>query len=186
MVHRPLRIACHYAIGLAITATLLHTFFLLGLVVPVTVSGSSMWPRLREGERLLVDRTAFLTRTPQRGEIIVFRCPDRGDVLCIKRVFALPGETVGLKNGELTLNPPEPVRDRRDAISGVEASESDRLPDSFDWVRRELGAPQLWKLSDHEFFVVGDNRAASEDSRNWLSPAGLDARLVVGKPIGVR
>jgi signal peptidase I len=186
MARRPLRAACHYAIGLAVAALFTHTFFLLGIIVPVTVSGSSMWPKLREGDRLVVDRTAFLIRAPRRGEVVVFRCPTQADALCIKRVFALPGETVGLTNGQLTLNPAQSAGSSGSVNSGPIVTGGDKLPDGFDWVRRELGAPQTWTLSQREYFVVGDNRAASEDSRNWLAPAGLDARLVVGKALGVR
>jgi signal peptidase I len=158
----------------------------MGLTLPSTVTGSSMWPTLQEGERLLVDRTAFLTRGPRRGEIVVFRCPDRANELCIKRVFGLPGERVGLIDGELTLNPPRQAPGLVIPRTSTKLPESDKLPDEFDWVRRELGAPQFWELSDCEYFVVGDNRAASEDSRNWVFSAGLNAKLVVGRPLGVR
>jgi signal peptidase I len=177
----------HYLIGVSIVGLLLHTFCLMGLIVPVAVSGSSMLPTLREGQRLFVDRTAFLVRGPRHGELVVFRCPERADELCVKRVFGLPGDSITLAGGELHLNSAAESANADSEIARPSSSDGDNLPDGFDWVRRTLTpGPRTWKMSDGEYFVVGDNRAVSEDSRNWVSSAGLDAKLLLGKPIGVR
>jgi signal peptidase I len=179
--------AGHYLIGVSIAGLLLHTFCLMGLIVPVAVSGSSMLPTLREGQRLIVDRTAFLVRGPRHGELVVFRCPDRANEFCVKRVFGLPGDRVVLEGGKLHLNPPTERANTGNKITQPTSASADKLPDDFDWVRQTLSTnPITWEMSDHKYFVVGDNRAISEDSRNWVPSAGLDAKLLVGKPIGVR
>ena len=150
MVGRTWRGALELVIGVAIAAAAMHTWLIMGWIVPVTVSGSSMAPTLlgphrlffcpkcrhafavgldqlpmgeravcdqcgqrsaaarprsdRRGERLAIDRTAFVARRPRRWELVVFRCPERGGELCVKRVVGLPGELVGLAGGDVFVN----------------------------------------------------------------------------------
>jgi signal peptidase I len=130
MLRFPWQVAVRYAIGLSISAILLHTFCMFGLVSPVAVSGSSMHPTLREGERLLVDRTAFFLRGPRRGELVVFRCPDRANEYCVKRVFGLPGDRVALTNGELQLNPQQDFATGQRNVGRVDRRFGQREPRS--------------------------------------------------------
>lgn len=164
--------ACRFAVGVAILALALHTWLMLGLVVPVSIAGSSMEPTLIDARRLLVDRTAFTLRQPRRWEVVVFQSPDDPTQLCVKRVVGLPGETVLL--------------DRRGlVIDGVTTCPPGDFGYAFrygDRVELQTGV----QLGPTEFFVLGDNAAISDDSRNWASGPALDANLLIGRPIGVR
>src|SRR5262245_61261913 len=98
---RPIRSACHLLIAVSVAGLVLHTWFVMGLIVPVVIHGSSMSPTLGnenhdDYERVFVDRTAFLFRSPHRWEVVVFRCPNSADEFCVKRIIGLPGETVAL------------------------------------------------------------------------------------------
>ena len=207
---------CRLAVGVALVALITHTWFVMGLVVPVTVAGSSMAPTLsgpRErfrcdacgkvfavgidqlasaatvcpdcdewsnirllgslnGDRLLVDRTAFFVRPPRRWEVAVFHSPLDDGQLCVKRVVGLPGETVAICDGAIHI-------DGQRVAAPVGNSFAPRYEDN----------PRLrdgCQLGPTEYFVLGDNATVSDDSRNWPTGPGLDEKLLVGRPIGVR
>jgi signal peptidase I len=209
-----IRIICQWIVGVFVAAAIAHTWLIMGLLVPVTVAGSSMAPTLEgprrmfhcdacqfeflvgldqlidddravcprcgqiserrcdradlRGDRLLVDRTAFALRQPRRWDVVVFRAPEDANQLFVKRIVGLPGETVAIRDGDLWINgKPIPWPD------GV------KCPSRF-------GDRDECRLNPTEYFVVGDNGAVSDDSRNWLSGPGVDAKLLVGKPLGVR
>lgn len=176
----PLREVIHWAVGGVVLALLVRTWMVLGLVVPVTVAGKSMEPTLQSGDRVLVDRTAYHWRPPARGDVVVFRCPGQADTLCVKRLLGLPGETIALgddglwADGERVLTGGE-IRLRHEDWAAFRA-QTDRPPD----------APVRWLLGPEEYFVVGDNRPDSDDSRDWWQAPGLPARLLVGRALGVR
>lgn len=231
MSRSPLRIVLEMTVSLTIVALVVRGFVVMGLVVPVTVAGSSMSPTLlgshylfrcgecgREfpvgvdevsaaariacescgrqaataeseeptgGDRLLIDRTAYLWREPRRWEVIVFRCPEEADRLCVKRVVGLPGETISFAGGELVVDGRPIRRPYTPSRSRLEIRSHDR-PERLE----PTGDPPVeqwgWRLRRGEFFVVGDNAALSDDSRNWFAGPGLDAKLLIGKPLGVR
>jgi signal peptidase I len=381
------RYICELAIGVVVAALVIRTWLLMGLVVPVTVAGSSMAPTLEGphrafhcpdcqtdfsigldqqpsdpravcpacgsrravaptneevgGDRLFINRAAFAWREPQRSEVVVFRCPQQADQLCIKRVVGLPGEQVTFAHGDLfvdgrlvrkTLTEQQALRQLvyraaadqeprsldqaawemnlaslSDAMLTVQVqladdsrlgmmieSDAGRFDLSYDAAARQIHihhddrllteatlpesasspnrfrewifslfdrqalvaiddrvvviapyevrepprssafpaqphrakvaiyglggtireptvwrdayyayrygdrrgatpasalspvAAATWQLGPHEFFVLGDNAEISDDSRSWLAGPGLDARLLVGKPWGVR
>lgn len=164
--------ACRFAVGVAILALAFHTWLVLGLVVPVRIAGSSMEPTLGDARRLLVDRTAFTWRQPRRWEVVVFHSPDDPLQLCVKRIVGMPGETVSIGSAGLI-------------IDGVPI----RPPDDFGYTLRYGDRVELRtgvRLGPTEYFVLGDNATISDDSRNWASGPALDAKSLVGKPLGVR
>ncbi len=109
------------------------------------IDGMSMESTLHDGEYVIIDRISYKLHPPERGDVIVFRRDGRKDY--IKRVMALPGETIEIRNGQIFING-QPI---------VETY----LP--------ELGAysmePRL--VGPDEYFVLGDNRNNSSDSHNW-------------------
>lgn len=119
------------------------------LFQPFFVKGASMEPNFDDNQYLIIDEISYRFREPQRGEIIVFKYPHDPSQRYIKRVIGLPGETVEIKDGEVL-------------ISGKILEESSYLPTG-------TLTPGLTKitLTENEFFVLGDNRLHSSDSRSW-------------------
>ena len=133
-------------------------FILFGVffVQPVVVEGTSMLPELKDGERLLVNKLVYYKIQSvswghiERGDIVVFWFPNDPDKSYVKRVIGLPGETVELRNGKVYINGVELNEDYID----VEHNQS--LP---SWPPK--------KVEEHHYFVMGDNRDNSSDSRYW-------------------
>ena len=178
----PLRELVHWFVGACVLAIVVRTWLVMGFVVPVTVAGDSMAPTLVRSQRVLVDRTAYLRQEPRRGEVIVFRCPRHADQLCIKRIAGLPGELIAIDAGRLFAN--------GTPLSLVDPGDfAIRFQDRVTYEQRTGAIAQEtipWELAASEYFVVGDNRETSNDSRNWPHGPGLPRRLIVGRPMGVR
>ena len=115
----------------------------------VVVQGRSMSPTLQDGDRCLLNRLSYLYASPKRGDLVVLR--DRGESdLAVKRIVALPGESVRVSHGTLFVN------GRRLSEPYLENGTMTVAP---------TGADQAYQLRGEEYFVLGDNRAESEDSR---------------------
>lgn len=125
------------------------------LVQPFFVRGSSMEPTFEDGEYLLIDQLSYHFRAPRRGEVIVFRYPLQPSQFFIKRIIGLPGDNVTIGEGT--------VKIQNDKLpQGGVLDESGYLPDGL----RTGGQTQV-TLGPDEYFVLGDNRPASSDSRSW-------------------
>ncbi len=133
-------------------------FILFGVffVQPVVVEGTSMLPQLHDGERLLVNKLIYYKFQSiswghiERGDIVVFWFPNDPDKSYVKRVIGLPGETVELRNGKVFIN-------------NIELNE-----DYLDFEHNQtLPTWPAKKVEDHHYFVMGDNRDNSSDSRYW-------------------
>ncbi len=120
------------------------------LIQPFVVKGASMEPNFYDSEYLIIDELTFRFRNPERGEIVVFRPPQHDDQYYIKRVIGLPGETVEVRNGLVTIY-------NEEYPNGFTLEESyiSEITEGRD--RRTLGAD--------EYYLLGDNRDASLDSR---------------------
>ena len=143
-----------------VTLTLAVAIFILlqATVQSFVVIGSSMTPNLHENERLLVSKVVYRLHEPERGDVVVFRPPNRDHGDFIKRIIGLPGETVEVKNGAVYVN-------------GREVDEP-YIKDSPRYT-----VPQQ-TISRNEYFVLGDNRNNSNDSHNgWTVPR----QRIVGK-----
>lgn len=145
----------------ALTIGLIRYF----LFKPFYVKGASMEPNFYDNEYLIVDELSYRFRAPERGEVVVFRYPGDPSEYFLKRVIGLPGERVKISNGHVTIyNSEHP--------EGVEVSES-YLPKDLATTGDETTT-----LGDKEYFVLGDNRPNSFDSRRF-GPISLDA--IVGR-----
>lgn len=136
------------------------------IVQPFIVRGASMEPNFENSEYLVIDEVSYYFRGPQRGEAIVFRYPRDPRQFFIKRVVGLPGEEIKIQEGRVKVYNPS-------------------YPDGFTLAEPYLDPPQRAtnpdvsvKLGEGEFFVLGDNRDFSSDSRIWGS---LPKNLVVGR-----
>ena len=126
------------------------------LIQPFYVKGASMEPSFHDREYLIIDEISYRFNDPVRGEIIVFRYPENPQEFFIKRVIGLPGETVEIVNGEVFIyNEQNP--------NGIEIDET-YLPDDVKTYALNDGQTIL---RGDEYFVMGDNRNASKDSRNF-------------------
>ncbi|MGB1287734.1 MAG: signal peptidase I [Aggregatilineales bacterium] len=116
------------------------------------VDGRSMQPTFYDGNRLIVSRLHYLVADPQRGDIVVFNSLDSNEpgVMLIKRVIGLPGETVEIRDNQIYVNGTQLIEDYT-----FEACFDSRCPD------------ELWQLTDDQYFVMGDNRNNSRDSRRF-------------------
>jgi signal peptidase I len=133
---------------------------LVFLIQPFQVEGRSMQPRLIDGERILVDKISPMLGVLRRGDIIVFRSPLDGRRVLVKRVIGLPGETIAISRGVVLVG--------GRPLDEIYLDESVLLDQDLNSVL----------LGDGEYFVLGDHRNDSEDSRVW---GPVPRRLIVGR-----
>jgi signal peptidase I len=124
------------------------------------VDGQSMEPNLHTGQFLIVSRLAYRFGDPQRGDIIVFDFPGNPSDDYVKRIIGLPGETVSIENGHIFIN-------------NVRLEEPYLPPDDITTPTRGH-----WIVPEGEYFVLGDNRGHSSDSRSW---GMLETSKIIGK-----
>ncbi len=133
---------------------------------PFIVSGSSMVPNISDKEYLIVDELSFRLREPERGEIIVFRAPPEPSKFYIKRIIGLPGETVKIEKGTVT-------------IINDEHPEGLVLEEPYIEFEQTTDT-QTTLVPEGHYFVMGDNRAGSYDSRGWGT---LEAARIRGRAL---
>lgn len=134
------------------------------LVQPFFVLGASMEPNFANGDYLIIDEASYRLGDPQRGQVIVFKYPLNPKDYYIKRIIGLPGETVTIKEGKVYIK-------NTDNPEGFWLDES-------TYINEYTGNDQEVTLREDEYFVLGDNRNASSDSRAW---GALNRDFIVGK-----
>ncbi|HET9913055.1 MAG TPA: signal peptidase I [Anaerolineales bacterium] len=125
----------------------------------VRVDGFSMRPTLEDGEYILVNKLAYKTGEPTRGDIIVFIFPVNPQEDLIKRVIGLPGETVSIHNGVVSVN---------------------GIPLTEPYIASPPAYDGDWVVPEEQLFVLGDNRNDSRDSHQWQF---LPLENVIGKAV---
>lgn len=124
------------------------------LIQPFFVDGASMEPNFDNGQYLIINEISYRFEAPQRGDVIVFKFPLDESKYYIKRIIGLPGETVEVADGKVEIynkeNPAGFVLDESNYLPGIYTNKD---------VKEEMG--------NDEYFVMGDNRNASYDSRSW-------------------
>jgi len=130
---------------------LISTFLIYKfLAQPFLVQGASMEPNFRSGDYLLVDEISYRFREPKRGEVVIFRYPGDRSVFYIKRVIGLPNDKIEFKSSKIFING-EALEER------YLSAEVETLP---------VGEYRII-LEENQYFVIGDNRSFSSDSRRW-------------------
>ncbi len=132
---------------------------------PYIVSGASMSPTFETGHYLIIDKISYRYQKPQRNDVIVMKFPEDTSRDFIKRIIGLPGETVRIKNGAVT-------------IINTEHPEGILLTEPFITFQKQDTLTVT--LSQNEYFVMGDNRAGSYDSRAW---GPLPEQDIIGTPL---
>jgi len=152
----------------------IHNF----IAQPFEVEQRSMLPTIAEHEYVLIDKISPRFDDYHRGDIVVFEPPDgfgQGSVPFIKRVVGLPGDTVSLENGRVfvAVAGGSPVRlDEPYVVRGIDGAAAPTLP------KPEAGSMISWTIPVGTYFVMGDNRPDSQDSRVF---GPIDRELIVGR-----
>lgn len=134
------------------------------LIQPFYVKGASMEPNFYDHEYLIIDEISYRFKEPARGDIVVFRYPSDPRQFFIKRVLGLPGETIQVKDGGVYLVDP---KDGKLTLLSESYLDGVATP----------GERQL-QLGLDEYFVLGDNRPSSMDSRHF---GAVSRSLIVGR-----
>lgn len=162
VVIRPARPAWRPFVETVLGAIALALFIMAFVARAFTVDGPSMFPTLSSGERLLVEKLTYRLRDPVRGEIVVFKPPSDPSHYLVKRVIGEPGDTVEIRNGRIVVN-------------GVVLDEP--------YARARIyGRSAVYQVPEGHYFVLGDNRNNSQDSR---SPrvGFIPRRAIVGRAV---
>lgn len=131
-------------------------FLFLYLLVfqPHKIKGSSMDPNFKDGEYLLTDKVTYRFNEPKRGDVIVFKAPGLEGEEFIKRIIGLPGEEISISQSNIY-------------IDGKVLNEKYIGPDKFTGSGAFLTENENVLVPEGNYFVVGDNRPHSSDSRSW-------------------
>lgn len=152
-------------IEFAIIAFVVVIPFRIFIAQPFVVNGASMDPTFKNGQYLIVDQLTYRFTSPERGSILIFKYPKDTSKYFIKRVVGLPGETVSIKDGVVNIK-------------------NSAFPEGFNLeepyiVHSKTDSFQMILDSD-EYFVLGDNRAGSADSRIW---GPMPSEDIIGRPL---
>jgi signal peptidase I len=138
--------------GIVAVAAVMVMIYLF-VMSPQEISGSSMNPNFHNGEYILTNKLIYKLEDPKRGDIVIFKSPANKDIDYIKRVIGLPGETILLKDQHIFIN---------DKI----------LDEPYEYNKPIFGESFLhegipFTIPDGKYFVMGDNRPGSSDSREF-------------------
>jgi signal peptidase I len=137
------------------------------LIQPFYVKGASMEPNFHDHEYLIIDEISYRFKEPSRGDIVVFRYPRNPQEYFIKRIIALPGEKIQIKDGQVII-----YNDIK--INGAVLEE-----DYLEEGTKTYGlTDNIITLSENEYYVLGDNRNASKDSRSF---GAVNESFIIGK-----
>jgi signal peptidase I len=143
-----------------VVSVVVSAFIIVFLYQPVRVEGTSMLPVLEDQDRLFINKLAYRVGDIQRGDVVVFLYPHDHEKSYIKRVIALPGDTLRIDHGLVYVN-------------GSRVKEP-YVPNRFEDDRSQ---PEM-RVPQHEYFVMGDHRSISSDSRDF---GPVDRELIYGK-----
>lgn len=133
---------------------------------PFIVQGGSMSPTFENSDYLVIDELSYKFRQPERGEVIVFKYPLDASKFFIKRIIGLPGENIRMEDNKIFIQKgglPEQELEEKYFKSSVLTL---------------VGNKNKWSLNQNEYFVLGDNRANSSDSRYF---GLLDKKFITGR-----
>ncbi len=122
---------------------------------PNQVKGHSMEPTFHDNEYIFTDKLSYRLGTPQRGDVVVFQSPKNADIDFIKRIIGLPGERVRIAEGKVYIN--DELLNESDYLAPTVYTG----PESYLAENRDMVVP------DGKYFVMGDNRSGSSDSRDF-------------------
>lgn len=147
----------------AIIALLIVIPIRIFVAQPFVVSGESMYPTFHNGEYLIVDELSYNIGNPVRGDVVIFRYPNDQKRFFIKRIIGLPNEKLIINENQVKII-------------------NENNPDGFiieePYIVENFSGTGEYKTGDNEYFVMGDNRNRSSDSRFW---GVLPEKLLIGR-----
>ena len=149
---------------LVILSLIIVVPFRLYIAQPFIVDGASMDPTFEDGQYLIVDELSYHFREPVRGEVLIFKYPKDPSKYFIKRIIGLPNETVSIKEG---------------VVSVTSTGNPDGLTLDEPYVQLTKSDTLNYTLGESEYFVMGDNRLQSADSRLW---GPVPENNIIGRP----
>lgn len=141
-------------IEIAVIALAIFVIIYLFLFQPHQVRGNSMYPNFHDGEYLLTDKISYRFSQPKRGDVIIFKAPRNEEYEYIKRVVGLPGERIKISQGKIFVND--------QAINEFYLASEYQTRGGAFWPEN-----QTLVVGENKYFVLGDNRSHSSDSRDW-------------------
>jgi signal peptidase I len=153
-----------------VVAAAIFVVVYLFLLQPHQVKGASMEPNFHDGEYILTDKISYRFSEPKRGDVVVFKAPTNPDVDFIKRIVALPGEKLKIDNNRVV-------------IFNDEHPKGFTLSEPFEVMEPIAGGSHIkegktLEVPTGNYFVFGDNRTHSFDSREW---GPLPKKSIIGK-----
>lgn len=163
---------CYVALYVLLPVVVLRSFVL----EPYNIPTESMLPTFESGDKVLIEKISYglheplfhkqllVLGKPKRGDVVVFRLPDNPGINYIKRVVGLPGDLVEYKNGRLAVTSSSNKDVTQEIKTKVLEEIQSKIESYFDQKNREKGE---WVIPEGHYFMLGDNRENSQDSRFW-------------------
>lgn len=137
-----------YILGAIGLAALIQAF----IIRPFIVSGTSMDPNIQNKDYLMIDEVTYRFHEPARGDVVVFKSPPEPNKYYVKRIIGLPGDTVKITNGIITI---------------INTAHPDGFTLDEPYITHTQRDSVTRTVTDGHYFVMGDNRSGSYDSREW-------------------
>ncbi len=139
-------------IKFALIALLIVIPIRMWVAQPFLVNGDSMFPTFHDGEYLIVDELSYILKGPSRSDVVIFRYPNDPSRYFIKRIIGMPNEKIIIKDGAITI---------------VNKDNPDGLKLTEPYLGEGFHTTDTFTTDEDEYFVMGDNRNRSSDSRSW-------------------
>ena len=152
-----------------ITVTIVVLLFNQYLYAPMRINGESMNPALSDGDIVIIDKIGYVSEEPERFDLIAFKYKYDYSQMYIKRIIGMPGETIYMEDNKIF-------------ILNEETGEYDQLKEYYGYYKGEnkYADCEPITLADDEYFVLGDNRNDSEDSRS-SGVGAVKSELIIGR-----
>ena len=150
------------------------------VVKPYRIPSPSMNDTLLPGDRVLVNRLMYHFRDPQHGDIVVFTWPVNRKYVFIKRIIGVPGDTISLKAGRVYVNGEQISEPYVRQVNGVAVPTQPAPATAGTTMSQPWSLQQPYEVPAGEYFVMGDNRTESDDSRDW---GPVPRRAILGEAV---
>lgn len=139
--------------GIVVVMAVMVMIYLF-VMSPQEINGASMEPNFHNGEYILTNKVSYKIGDPRRGDVVIFKSPRNKDIDYIKRIIGVPGDTIGLRDSAISVN-------------GQKLMEQYLAPDVFIFGGSYLREGSEITVPPGKYFVLGDNRSHSSDSREF-------------------